>query len=180
MGVDPDPAIENNTFLQEAVIGRVEKLPFKEGTFDAAVSDYVLEHIQEPRSAACELFRVLKPGGVLLFRTPNLWHYVTLFSYLTPQSLHRLVANWARGIKTASEPFPTTYRCNTCRSVRKYFCPAGFMVAELGIIEAEPMYLQFSAFAFLAGVLYERLVNSHPVFETIRANILGVLRKPDA
>jgi SAM-dependent methyltransferase len=45
-------------------------LPFKDGEFDAVVSDQVLEHIEgDPQRAMDETFRVLKPGGLLLHTT---------------------------------------------------------------------------------------------------------------
>ena len=177
VGIDPDPNVLKNMHLDEAAVGRVEELPFGSDTFDAAVSNYALEHIQYPYTAARELHRVLKPEGVFVFRTPNLLHYVTLISYLTPHSFHNLVAKWARGTKGASDPFPTTYRCNTRGAIQRFFSTAGFRILVLNNIEAEPMYLQFSPMAFLLGVAYERLVNSHRIFEHFRANILGVLQK---
>lgn len=46
------------------------RLPFKEGEFDAVVSDQVLEHVEgDPQRAIDETFRVLKPGGLALHTT---------------------------------------------------------------------------------------------------------------
>jgi SAM-dependent methyltransferase len=46
------------------------RLPFKDGEFDAVVSDQVLEHVEgEPQLAINELFRVLKPEGISLQTT---------------------------------------------------------------------------------------------------------------
>lgn len=45
-------------------------LPFKDGEFDAVVSDQVLEHVEgDPQRAVDETFRVLKTGGLLLHTT---------------------------------------------------------------------------------------------------------------
>ena len=45
-------------------------LPFKEGEFDAVVSDQVLEHVGgNPQRAIDETFRVIKPGGLALHTT---------------------------------------------------------------------------------------------------------------
>jgi SAM-dependent methyltransferase len=48
----------------------VLRLPFKDGEFDAVVSDQVLEHVEgEPQVAINELFRVLKMNGISLHTT---------------------------------------------------------------------------------------------------------------
>jgi SAM-dependent methyltransferase len=41
-------------------------LPFKDETFATAVSIAVFEHLYDPFSAARQIYRVLKPGGILL------------------------------------------------------------------------------------------------------------------
>lgn len=40
-------------------------------TFDIIVSAEVIEHLENPRAVAREWFRLLRPGGTLIFSTPN-------------------------------------------------------------------------------------------------------------
>ncbi|MEA5448114.1 methyltransferase domain-containing protein [Leptolyngbya sp. CCNP1308] len=40
-------------------------------TFDVIVSAEVIEHLENPRGTVREWFRLLKPGGLLIFSTPN-------------------------------------------------------------------------------------------------------------
>jgi 2-polyprenyl-3-methyl-5-hydroxy-6-metoxy-1,4-benzoquinol methylase len=40
-----------------------ERLPFATATFDLVLSHEVLEHVQDDRSSATEILRVLKAGG---------------------------------------------------------------------------------------------------------------------
>lgn len=40
-------------------------------TFDVIVSAEVIEHLENPRAIIREWFRLLKPGGLLMFSTPN-------------------------------------------------------------------------------------------------------------
>lgn len=47
-----------------------EKWPFADGTFDSAIMDNVLEHIDEPSSILQESFRVIKGSGRLIIGVP--------------------------------------------------------------------------------------------------------------
>lgn len=57
------------------VRGVAERLPFRDGVFDAAFSFNVLEHVVDPFACANELARVLKPGGRLYCVVPFLQPY---------------------------------------------------------------------------------------------------------
>jgi hypothetical protein len=122
---------------------------------------------------------VLHPGGLLVFRTPNLWHYVSMTSYLSPHWFHKLVANRVRNLHADShDPWPTYYRMNSRHKIRKLMCGVGFREVELVAIEPNPSYGMASRFLFFPFMGYERLVNSSKLFSMFRANILGVLAKP--
>lgn len=47
-----------------------KELPFKDGYFDYIVAGEVIEHLENPQEFVNELFRVLKPGGILAISTP--------------------------------------------------------------------------------------------------------------
>jgi 2-polyprenyl-6-hydroxyphenyl methylase/3-demethylubiquinone-9 3-methyltransferase len=51
--------------------GRLERLPFAAGSFDAVVAADVLEHLADLPAAVAELARVLAPGGSFVFDTIN-------------------------------------------------------------------------------------------------------------
>jgi SAM-dependent methyltransferase len=48
-------------------------LPFRTGTFDAAVHIVTIEHLCEPVRALAEIGRSLVPGGLLLIAAPHEW-----------------------------------------------------------------------------------------------------------
>ncbi len=48
-------------------------LPFENGEFDVVVSLANLEHLENPTKNAKEIFRVLKPGGLLLLTSPSIY-----------------------------------------------------------------------------------------------------------
>jgi 2-polyprenyl-3-methyl-5-hydroxy-6-metoxy-1,4-benzoquinol methylase len=142
------------------------------------LSDYVLEHVEHPMQLFTEVCRVLRPGGNYFFRTPNIYHYVTLISLITPHWLHVLIANRVRRLgPDAHEPWPTWYRINSRNAIRNLAQASGFTTVELRMVEAEPSYLQFAALPFLLGTAYERAVNSTDALAGFRANIFGKLVK---
>lgn len=59
----------------KAVLGSVDKLPFKDNSFDVVTSMDVIYHKQvDDNKALLEFYRVLKPGGILILRVPaNKW-----------------------------------------------------------------------------------------------------------
>ena len=79
----------------EVFRGIGEKLPFADNSFDIVASYQVLEHVQDPAQVMAEVARVLKPGGVFHFSTPNylaFWepHYKVFWLPLLPKPLGRL------------------------------------------------------------------------------------------
>ena len=53
------------------VQGDAGTLCFRDGVFDAVYCFHVMEHVLAPVRAVCEMFRVLRPGGVAFVGTPN-------------------------------------------------------------------------------------------------------------
>jgi SAM-dependent methyltransferase len=55
------------------VVGDLERLPFRDRTFDASINIVTLEHVREPARVLCELSRTLSSGGRLLLIAPHEW-----------------------------------------------------------------------------------------------------------
>lgn len=178
VGVDVSNEIRQNRSLSEYFVYDGENLPFGQDEFDLCVSNYVLEHVPNPIIHFREIHRVLKCGGRFIFRTPNVWHYVTLASWLLPHGAHTLLANRLRALgHDAHDPYPTVYEANTAHRLRQLAERSGLRVEELRMIEKEPSYGKAHWLLFYPMMGYERLVNSSRFLERFRANILGVLKK---
>ena len=54
-------------------LATLERLPFPDGSFSAAISIVTLEHLPEPLRVLREVRRVLRPGCPLLLVAPQLW-----------------------------------------------------------------------------------------------------------
>lgn len=58
------------------------KLPFSPNIFDVIILSDILEHVSNPKKAAQEAMRVVKPGGLVLVSVPNSWHPVVKFAWV--------------------------------------------------------------------------------------------------
>jgi SAM-dependent methyltransferase len=178
-GLDVDPDVGGNRALTQSSVFDGGRFPFPDASFEACVSNYVLEHVPNPALHLEEIRRVLVPGGVYVFRTPNRYHYVGLVSWLTPHWFHELVANRLRRLPSdAHDPYPTVYAMNSRRAVGRLAGRSALTVEVLRMIEKEPSYAKASRLLFYPLLAYERAVNSTERLAGLRANILGVLRKP--
>lgn len=179
-GVDPDDAVLGNPFLDDAKVLDVNTgtIDYPDSTFDLVFSDNVMEHVDQPAVVLRELARVLKPGGLLLFKTPNKCHYMPLVASVTPLWFHRLY-NRMRG-RSEVDTFPTRYRLNTKNDILREASNAGLEVSSIDVIEGRPEYLRVFWFSYFFGVLYERIVNASERLTKFRCVILGVLVKPSS
>src|SRR3954469_17186649 len=85
-----------NTDLVD-VVANGEELPFKNESFDVVIATGVFEYFYKPHEAACNMHRILTPGGMLLmsvaavaprFVDEECWRYMprSLRSVLSPFS----------------------------------------------------------------------------------------------
>lgn len=126
IGVDLDAGIKENPWLDEAyVIDPSGQMQFPDEYFDMIISWAVFEHINDPVHAASELTRVLKPGGWICAWTPNKWGYVGIGARLIPNKYHNALLKILQkhSIRTEEDVFPTLYRMNTMKDIKKVFPP---------------------------------------------------------
>lgn len=72
-----------------------EQIPFKDESFDIAVSFVVIEHVKDVSAILNEINRVLKPGGHLhLFAPNNIWprdeHFKIFYPHILPKKVGKL------------------------------------------------------------------------------------------
>lgn len=93
-------------------------LPVEDGSFDAAISTQVLEHVTDPRVYLSECARALRPGGRLMLSTHGIFVY---------------------------HPDPDDYWRWTCAGMRAEIERSGLKVIRLeGVIGLLPMAMQLA------------------------------------
>lgn len=175
-GVDLDERVANNPMLHEGRVADAANIPYPDESFDLVFADNVMEHLERPTEVFTELARVLKPGGKLLFKTPNRTHYMPMIARMTPHWFHQYY-NRKRG-RDPEDTFPTCYQANARRDIESLANGAGLVVSRVKLIEGRPEYLRMSALTYAAGLLYERFVNATEAMAGIRILIIAELRKP--
>jgi SAM-dependent methyltransferase len=74
LGIEPDPAaaaVARDHYKLEIIQSSLEDALFEEGSFDAVTMWDSLEHLSDPLAALRQVYRLLKSGGWLLVRVPN-------------------------------------------------------------------------------------------------------------
>jgi SAM-dependent methyltransferase len=121
IGMDIDPVVMTNPHLDEAYVIADNRLPVPANSVDLIVSDWTFEHIDEPKSLAAEIDRILKPGGWICARTPSKWSPVSFAARMVPNTLHAKVLEAVQPGRQAQDVFPTRYRMNSNHDLKAVF-----------------------------------------------------------
>jgi SAM-dependent methyltransferase len=177
VGLDYDyDSLKRHTTIQNRIRGDISHLPFGGDIFDLVTSNMVFEHLQKPEEQLEEIFRILKPGGVLVFHTPNSISYGPVLARLVPESLKgRLI--WLLERRKEDEVFPAYYRINTQKLVTRLAESVGFEVATLRLIMSSPVFIMIPPLVVLELLLIRILMTK--LGRHFRTNIIAVLRKPN-
>ena len=172
VGVDVHPSVTSkNVCLDEIVFGRLEQLPFLDGTFDAVISLWVLEHITDPQKVFLEMARVLKPGGFFAFVTPSKRSWLIILRRLMSQRIVDRIVEYLYG-RQEEDVFSVKYEVNSLRDIRLVAQASGLQVEWLSE-NPDPTYTSFGAVSYRISAFLSRLP-----FSLFRVHVVGILRKP--
>jgi ubiquinone/menaquinone biosynthesis C-methylase UbiE len=140
-------------------VGDIQKIAFGNGEFDLALVNEVLEHVPDDKMGLGEVYRILKPGGLLIVFSPNrLYPFETHGVYF--RGSHRKLPHYT--------PFVPYIPVPVGRFVFDYWA-RNYWPWELGeLIEN-------------AGFIVRRRDTIWQTFENISGNqpgIVGILRTP--
>lgn len=172
--VDPD---ERGLLLNPAptkVKADGEALPFPTGSFDMVLCEHVFEHLERPSAVLAECSRVLRPGGRLLFLTPNRWNYISIVARFTPYRFHVWYKSMMIGTAEV-DTFPTFYRINTRRDIQRIADAAGLGLEWFESFVGWPTYLEMGEWTHRFGVGLHLLLERMP--QAFHISFVGILRK---
>ncbi len=106
VGIDiSQEQLDKNSVIQEKILGDIQTYPLANMEYDVIVCWDVLEHVSSPTEALLNLFRAVKPDGLLILGFPNIVSFKGIATKLTPYWLHRYI--YRKVLRYKSIPFPT-------------------------------------------------------------------------
>jgi 2-polyprenyl-3-methyl-5-hydroxy-6-metoxy-1,4-benzoquinol methylase len=149
VGIDVAPSMVRRAALANPSIpfrvGSFEAIPAGEGTFDAVVGNFVLNHVGRPEVALAEACRVLRPGG---------WLALSSWDAPSRNRLLGLIVDAAAAVDAPPPGLPqgpTNFR--TDEELRAMFEGAGFV--DVGI-----SHIMFEAAVSDSGTLWTGVLDS--------------------
>jgi hypothetical protein len=108
-----------------------------------------------------------------VFLTPNAWNYNVWMIRLVPDRLHHFFTRRLYG-RGEGDTFPTRYRMNSPRAVRKVLDSVGFNEVQL-IQNGDPSYISFNDVLFRLACVVEVALDRW--FAAGKVHLIGVYRK---
>jgi SAM-dependent methyltransferase len=177
VGIDYDlPSLQKHRSISLRVRGDISRLPFQNGSFDLVTANMVVEHLDNPRVQFEEISRILKPGGLFLFHTPNALGYFAMLRRLVPGGIARKLVALLDG-REPGDVFPVEYRANTRRRIGHLATSTGLEVDKTKMIVSESVFQLVPPLAFFE-LIWIRALMTRPL-AGIRTNIIAVLKKPE-
>lgn len=164
--------VSRNPYVHEKVAGNILALPFRDAIFSLVTAQMVVEHLEEPRILLNEIKRVLRPGGKLIFLTPNYFNYQVFGASFLPDGIKKRIVRHFEG-RIEADVFKTYYRMNTRKKICELAEDTGFGVETIRMVHSAWEFKRFPPLHWAEKALYHILDTS--AFANYRADILAVL-----
>ena len=114
-----------------------EKLPWRDGTFDAVLAQLVVNFMHDPHAGVAEMRRVVRPGGIVGACT---WDYADGMQML------RVFWKTARALDPGAPDEGRTMRFHRSDQLEELWGAVGFNDVETGPLVVETTYADFADF----------------------------------
>ena len=116
-----------------------ENMPFPHEHFDLVLCCDTLDHATNPRKTADEIYRVLKPGGLLILRVWDFWRRKRAVSSILKYTLFKIIKRSKLDFKDVFVPWKNSsgkiliqryFHCFTKKELENLAREAGFRIKE--------------------------------------------------
>ena len=152
----------------------IEQLPFADETFSLVTANMVVEHVRSPERLLREVHRVLAPGGLFLFHTPNANYFEVAIARHVPAPVMKGIASFLDG-RGGDDVFPTHYRLNKARDIQRVATESGLTTRFIRHVECTAQGVMLGPLVILELLVIRTL--RLPIFEHYRSDLLVLLEK---
>lgn len=181
IGVDNDRiSLNKNSYVDRKLFSDLANIPLSDGTVDLIVSNWVFEHVSNPDDVVRDLDRVLRPGGYIVFITPNADGWYAALAQVIPEYLHGIIVRILYG-RGKDDTYEVHYKMNTKEDFETYLSTleSDANYREVGFIyNDDPKYIGFNILIRPIAHVWHKLV-MRKSFEKLRVHIIGLYKKND-
>ena len=178
VGIDYDePSLQTHESIASRLRGDISRLPFPDNSFDLVTANMVVEHLDDPNTQFREVGRVLRPGGLFIFHTPNATGYFTALTQRVPESWKGPLVHALDG-RPPGDVFKTHYKANTEEAVAGLAKSNALEIVNLRLFSTDALFAMVAPLA-LFELAFIRVLR-HERFRRYRTNLIAVLRKTGA
>jgi SAM-dependent methyltransferase len=174
VGIDPDwLSLTQHRLSLPRCVAFSDGLPLPEASIDVAYASWVLEHLASPSADLNELARVLKPGGVFVFITPNVDHPLVQLNRVFGRMsiIQQRLVRFLYG-RLEDDTFPVAYQANSVVELRWLAEDAGLALHTLEAV-SDPTYMAFNAVLYRLMCRFEESLSAEK-----RLHFVGIMQKP--
>lgn len=175
VGMDYDlPSLQKHRSISRRLKGDITNLPFADSSFDLVTANMVVEHLAAPDRQFQEVSRILKPGGIFIFHTPNALGYPSIMTRLAPDKIKDKLIYLLDG-RQEEDVFEVHYKANTQKTIDSLARATGFEVEKIEMIVSDAVFAVVPPVA-LPELVSIRILMTRP-FKSLRTNIIATLKK---
>jgi SAM-dependent methyltransferase len=176
VGVDPYDLRAHTAGIPK-IAADAERLPFEDASFSLVTANMVVEHVEQPERLLREVNRVLKPGGVFLFHTPNAKYWEVAVARRIPARAMKALASLLDG-RAEDDIFETHYRLNTAAAICSLAKRCGLHPKSVSHVECTAQGVMLGPLVAIELLIIRML--RLKIFESYRSDLVVVLEKPAA
>lgn len=155
----------------------LEDTGLPDSSVDVIMSRSVVEHLTHPLDVFREFQRILKPGGVAIILTANLWDYASIISLMIPNRFHPGIVARTEG-REEKDVFPVAYKCNTRSAVYRIARGAGLSVQDFRYLGQHPNYFMFNGVLYFLATCYQKFIARFSWLHWLQGWLYFVVEKP--
>lgn len=153
------------------VVSRLPLLPFQSESVDVVTLSFVVEHLKEVESNFQEIYRILKPRGILIVLTTNAASPYIVLARWTPFKFKNIIIRKLYRVQE-DDVLPTFHRFNFPKEFHELGLKMPFVLQRLHYLQDVNFVRKGLFWFFFVGHLLTK-----NRYQRFRTNLLGVFQK---